>query len=194
MRKLINHWTIATLLASPLLIGCGGSGGGDSDLDAMADLLDEKAGVDADAAAAKAVAASQAEVDALQAKADALKNEAPSEISIHDMQRGAALEGGGYASTVLRGGIAAEQKLGLAQVTHALTLFNGLESRWPKDHAEFLEKVIEFNQIKLEPLQEPYEYIYDPELDPMKPLKRPSKEAIEAAQAAADAAKAALQE
>ena len=192
MRRKLTSWTIAIGLASPLLIGCGGSGGGSSELDAMADLLDEKAVVDAEQDAADAAAASQAEADALQAKADALRNEAPSEIDIHDMQRGAALEGGGYASTVLRGGIAAEQKLGLHVVTHALNLFNGAESRWPKDHAEFMEKVIEYNQIKLEPLKEPYEYIYDPEVDPTKPLKRPSQEAIDAAQAAADAAKAAL--
>lgn len=192
MRNPIGRWTLASLLVTPLLFGCGESDSGGSDLDAMADLLDDKVEADAETAAADAAAASQAEVDALQAKADALKNEAPSEISIHDMQRGAALEGGGYASTVLRGGIAAEQKLGLAQVTHALTLFNGLESRWPKDHAEFMEKVIEFNQIKLEPLKEPYEYLYDPEVDPTKPLKRPKLEAIEAAQKAADDARAAL--
>ncbi|QDT69571.1 hypothetical protein MalM25_25100 [Planctomycetes bacterium MalM25] len=194
MLKLIGRWTLASLLVTPLLVGCGGSDTGGSDLDAMADLLDDKVEADAETAAADAVAASQAEVDALQAKADALKNEAPSEISVHDMQRGSALEGGGAASTMIRGGIAAEQKYGMINVQKATQIFWGLESRWPKDHAEFMEKVIEFNQIKLEPLKEPYEYYYDAELNQQLPLKRPKPEAIEAAQAAADKAKAALQE
>ncbi|MEN0109853.1 MAG: hypothetical protein AAF805_03935 [Planctomycetota bacterium] len=186
--------SIAALLAT-LSLSLSGCGGGteqtSSDLDAMADLLDETVEVQEAKEEADANAAARAAAEKLVAAADALEAEGLTEISHTDMQRGRKLDGGGYLSTTLRGGIAAEQKLGLATVEHAKNLFYGLEGRFPKDHDEFMAKVVEFNQIKLEPLVEPYVYEYDPEST--KLMKRPSQEAIDAARAKADAALAALE-
>lgn len=190
----INRYFAVALLATPLLLGCGESSAPKTTGGSMDDLLDSQ--VEEEIATAQVNSAEDAAAKAaeLRAEADRLANEEPSEITIDDMQRGAALKGGGAMSTTLRGGIAAEQKLGLAQVTHALGLFYGLEGHWPEDHDEFMEKVVEYNELKLEPLKEPYEYYYDAELEQQKPLKRPSQEAIDAAKAAADAAEAALAE
>lgn len=192
MDRLINYWPIAVVLSLPFLIGCGDSSAKKPTGVSMDDLLDQQVEQDAAVAEVKASDAAAAEAAALRAEADRLANEEPSEITVHDMQRGSALEGGGALSITLRGGIAAEQKLGMAQVTQALGLFYGLEGHWPKSHEEFMTGVVEYNKLTLEPLKEPYEYYYDAELDQQKPLKRPSKEAIAAAEAAAAAAEAAL--
>lgn len=177
----------ALLIAAAL--GCGGGDAG-PDLDSMTGLLDEKVAEEKAAVVAEETATKQAEVDALVAEADRLENEAPTEVTFNDMQRGQKLKGGGMLSTTLRGGIAAEQKLGLATVEHATNIFYGLEGRFPNDHDEFMERVIEFNEIKLEPLLPPYEYWYDAETNTL--MKRPSQEAIDEARKAADDAKAAM--
>ena len=193
MNRPLNKSFAAPLTAVLLAVaGCGGGGGeSSSDLDEMASLLDETVEVQEAKEEADADAAARAEAEKLVAAADALEAEGLTEISHTDMQRGRKLDGGGYLSTTLRGGIAAEQKLGLATVEHATNLFYGLEGRFPKDHDEFMKKVVEFNQIKLEPLVEPYVYEYDPESNKLR--KRPSQEAIDAARAKADAALAALE-
>lgn len=168
------------------LTGCGGGDSGSgSSLDSMADLLDEKVDADAQTAKEDAAAEARSEADQLQAEADRLASGEATKVTTDDMKRGQSLKGGGYLSTVMRGGIVAEQKLGLAQVEHATNLFWGLEGRYPKDHEEFMEKVIKFNGIPLEPLEEPYEYRYNPEDHQL--YKVVKQEAIDAAQAEADA-------
>lgn len=49
------------------------------------------------------------------------------------------------------------------QIPHALELFKASEGRGPETHAEFMEKIIKFNQIKLPKLPEGQEYQYRPE-------------------------------
>lgn len=180
-----SHSLITLSLAT--LVGCGGGSdsGGGSSLDAMAEALEEQAGIDAQAEKDKDAAEARAEVDKLQAEADRLGNKTPTKVTVDDMKRGQRLKGGGYLSTVVRGGIRAEQKLSLAQVEHATNLFWGLEGRWPKDHEEFMEKVIKFNGIPLEPLEEPYEYRYNPEDHQL--YKVVKQEAIDTAEAEAAA-------
>ena len=56
--------------------------------------------------------------------------------------------------------IAQTAKLG---VTKALQLFNALEGRYPKDHQEFMEKVIKANGIQLPVLPGKRRYQYDVE-------------------------------
>lgn len=56
--------------------------------------------------------------------------------------------------------IAQSAKLG---VTHALRMFNALEGRYPKDHEEFMEKIIKANGIQLPVLPGKRRYMYDVE-------------------------------
>ncbi len=48
-------------------------------------------------------------------------------------------------------------------IHHALEIFRGLNDRYPKDHAEFMQKIIKENQIHLPVLPEKYQYAYDVE-------------------------------
>jgi hypothetical protein len=48
-------------------------------------------------------------------------------------------------------------------ITHALNLFNASEGRNPESHEEFMEKIVEFNNIKLPELPPGQKYVYDPE-------------------------------
>lgn len=62
-------------------------------------------------------------------------------------------------------------------VTHALDLFNAENDRYPKDHAEFMEKIIKANKIELPVLPEGYKYKYDVpnhKLEVVKPLDAPA--------------------
>lgn len=168
--------------------GCDGSGGGASGLDSMADKLNQQAVADAEAARQKAAADAQAAADAKRAQAAALADNAATTVAPEDMQRGSKLKSGGYLQTVLKGGIRAEQKLNLSTIQHALNLFHAEHGHYPKSHEEFMEKIIEFNGIVLEPLQEPYEYYYNAEDGQL--YKVVKQEAVDAANAEADAAQA----
>ncbi len=49
------------------------------------------------------------------------------------------------------------------QIPQALALFKASEGRGPESHAEFMDKIIKFNQIKLPKLPEGQEYQYRPD-------------------------------
>lgn len=176
------------------LAGCGGGepSSGSSELDRMAQMLEQKADQDAAAAAEQAVAASKAEAERLRAEAERLANEAPSPITDDDYVRGSHLKRQDLLQTPIRAGIRAEQDLKSYSVDHALNLFMASEGRYPKDHDEFMEKIVEFNNIELEKLKEPYEPWYDGESHTL--MKRVQPEAVEAAEAKAEAAEASLRE
>jgi len=48
-------------------------------------------------------------------------------------------------------------------ITHALSLFNATEGRYPTSYEEFMEKIIKANNIRLPVLPEGYIYKYDVE-------------------------------
>jgi hypothetical protein len=61
-----------------------------------------------------------------------------------------------------------------SHVAHALNLFNAEHGRYPKDHAEFMAKIIKANQIQLPVLPEGFQYMYDVQnhkLEIVKPLE-----------------------
>lgn len=123
-----------------------------------------------------------------QAERERLMNEAPSPVTIEDMKRGKKITGSGILRTPIKAGIKAEQRIGLMAVEHALNLYMASEGDYPKSHEEFMEKIVEANQIKLEPLNGPYEYWYNAEAHQL--YKRPvvQGEAERAAAAEAGAA------
>ena len=55
------------------------------------------------------------------------------------------------------------EKVSILAVEHAINLFNATEGRYPKDHAEFMEKIIRANDIKLPVLPYKGQYKYDEE-------------------------------
>ncbi len=189
--------TKITLIAcfALLPLGCGGGGDGTADesvseAEAMADALDEQT----------EVAEKQSEIEALTQAAKAARTEADrlassglTPVTPEDMVRGKKMKSGGMLQTTLKAGVVAEQKLNMIQWRQALDLYAAMNNLdYPKTHEEFMEKVIEANGITLEPLLEPYEYIYNPEESDLN--KRVKQEAIGAAEEAAQAAEAALAE
>ncbi len=48
-------------------------------------------------------------------------------------------------------------------IEHALNLFNAIHGRYPKDHQEFMEKIIKANRIQLPVLPGEWQYKYDVE-------------------------------
>ncbi|MGL4514283.1 MAG: hypothetical protein ACRCT8_14440 [Lacipirellulaceae bacterium] len=198
MRINVNAANWLTVLAVAACVGCGGAPAPTSDLEAAAAAMeqgatDAAAKAQADLAAQAAAleqqaidAKAKAEADALAAQKAAaakLASEGPTELTIDDFQRGDKIKGGDYLAVTVRGGIRAEQKIKLATVTHALALYNATEGRGPKSHEEFMEKVVKFNQIELEPLQEPYEYWFNAEEQLL--MKRVKPEVLSAAKAEA---------
>jgi hypothetical protein len=51
------------------------------------------------------------------------------------------------------------------QIPQAMQLFKATEDRGPKDHAEFMERIIKANQIHLPELPEGKQYRYDPKTE-----------------------------
>jgi hypothetical protein len=47
------------------------------------------------------------------------------------------------------------------EVPHALSLFKATEGQGPKSHEEFMEKIVQFNRIKLPQLPPGHKYVYD---------------------------------
>ena len=58
------------------------------------------------------------------------------------------------------------------QIPGALNLFNASEGRNPSSHEEFMEKIIEFNNIKLPELRPGEKYVYDPKMNELM-VERP---------------------
>ncbi|TWT86923.1 hypothetical protein Mal64_37530 [Pseudobythopirellula maris] len=158
-RTAIAMSVIALLSGAP---GCG-SGDGGSSLSEMERLADEQEARDIAAAKLAAEKKAEAEAAAEQRRKEEFANQDPSLVTTDDMKRGKDLKGGGYLTTVMRGRVVAEQRLNLDMVTHALNLYWASEGDYPKSHEEFMEKVIEFNQITLPELDGDYEYWYNPE-------------------------------
>lgn len=51
------------------------------------------------------------------------------------------------------------------RIPQAMQLFKAMENRGPKDHAEFMEKIIKASQIRLPELPEGKQYRYDPKTE-----------------------------
>ncbi|WP_146570339.1 hypothetical protein [Botrimarina hoheduenensis] len=153
----------------------------------MADLAkqaNQQAAAQAEAAARRAEAAAREAQEQKRRAAEKLATESPSAVTIDDMSRGDKIQGSGVLKTPIKAGIRAEQKLNLIQVEQALQLFWGFEGRYPNSHEEFMEKVVEFNELQLEPLEEPYEYWYNAESHELWKRVKPAVAEAAAAEAA----------
>ena len=56
-----------------------------------------------------------------------------------------------------------KQQVGELKIQHAVGIFNAIEGRYPKDHEEFMTKVIKANNIRLPQLGPGKQYQYDVE-------------------------------
>jgi hypothetical protein len=95
-------------------------------------------------------------------------------------KKGASLRGDG-ANQIIAGPAVAffnskEKIVFTIEVPHALNLFWGEHGNYPKSHEEFMEKIIDFNMIKLPLLPEGAKYVYDPETHTLM-VERPAKSA-----------------
>ena len=71
--------------------------------------------------------------------------------------------GTGYLGGVAAAHRSARERVEDLAMTSAIRLFWGTEGRYPESHEEFMEKVVKANQMRLPPIEEGYEYQYDPE-------------------------------
>jgi hypothetical protein len=60
------------------------------------------------------------------------------------------------------------------QIPKALQLFNATEGRNPMSHEEFMEKIVQANNIRLPELAEGHRYLYDPTTNELM-VERPKK-------------------
>jgi hypothetical protein len=60
------------------------------------------------------------------------------------------------------------------QIPKALQLFNATEGRNPMSHEEFMEKIVQANNIRLPELPEGHRYLYDPATNELM-VERPKK-------------------
>jgi len=56
-----------------------------------------------------------------------------------------------------------KQQVGELKIQHSVDIFNAIEGRYPKDHEEFMTKVIKANNIRLPQLGPGKQYQYDVE-------------------------------
>jgi hypothetical protein len=61
------------------------------------------------------------------------------------------------------------------QVPSALNLYKASEGQAPKSHDEFMEKIVQANQIKLPPLPQGHKYVYDPMTEQLM-VERPKQQ------------------
>ncbi len=79
--------------------------------------------------------------------------------------------GQGYVATPIGSLFAAREKIIFdIKIPHAMKLFKAQEDRPPKDHEEFMEKIIKANHIKLPELPDEHRYQYDPETEQLMVL------------------------
>ncbi len=82
--------------------------------------------------------------------------------------------GGGIITEPARVFFRVEERITFQQVEHAQNLFKAEHGQFPQSHEEFMEKVIEANQIALPGLPDGAEYWYDAESAELM-IKRPGR-------------------
>jgi hypothetical protein len=150
-------WGLVLLLAAAVSAGgCGSpsSGGG------QGKSLDELAGAaDAQAAARKqqeAAAARKAEEEKKAAEAQ------PVEPKKSVAGRAAVAPGGGYYKAIIGARRHILNQVDRLPWLQAVQHFQATEGRLPKDHNEFMKKIVEPLQINLGYIEEGQEFLYDP--------------------------------
>lgn len=144
-------------------IGCGspsgggssaGSSGGGASMDDMAGVVDQQNAARqqaADAAAAKAAADQKA--------AEAAAAAQPPERKVAGRE---SVEPGGYANAIIGARRHILNKVESLAWVQAVQHFQATEGRLPKDHAEFMSKIVVPLDINLGYLPEGQEFFYDP--------------------------------
>ena len=80
--------------------------------------------------------------------------------------------GQGYVATPIGSLFAAREKIIFdIEIPKAMQMFKAFEDRPPKDHEEFMEKIIKANHIKLPELPDEHRYQYDPETEQLMVLR-----------------------
>lgn len=86
----------------------------------------------------------------------------PAQVGVGKKGRG---YGGGIVTEPIRAKFRAEQRIVFDQVKHALDLYKATNGRAPKSHDEFMQEVIQANQIQLPDLPSGETYVYDPQAE-----------------------------
>lgn len=86
----------------------------------------------------------------------------PAQVGVGKKGRG---YGGGIVTEPIRAKFRAEQRIVFDQVKHALDLYKATNGRAPKTHDEFMQEIIQANQIQLPDLPSGETYVYDPQAE-----------------------------
>ena len=77
--------------------------------------------------------------------------------------RGDKIQSGGLYTTPAKAYFQVRERLTFLQVDQAIQFFRGAEGRLPQSHDEFMQKVIQANQIQLPELPAGSRYVWDPQ-------------------------------
>lgn len=153
--------SVGVLLMSVVAIGSPGCGSGSSSSGggSMADAVAQAEAQKTAAQQAEEQAAAKAAAD--QAAAAAQAAQAPAEPPRQEAGRGDIGEGG-YFVAMAGGRRHVLNKMDDLAWTQAVQHFQASEGRLPKDHAEFMSKIVEPLGIDLGYIEEDQEFLYDP--------------------------------
>lgn len=158
---------VGAILAALVTTGCDdAANSGASDMDSLAAQLDQNNKASADAAAAEKAAAEQAQAEAAKQAAD--EEAAKQAAAIEDTRHGTAAgsitvgQGGGYYSAIVGAHRHITTRVDDLAWTQAVQHYKATEGRMPKDHEEFMTKVIKPMGIPLPELEQGQEYLWDP--------------------------------
>ncbi|RIK69811.1 MAG: hypothetical protein DCC67_21040 [Planctomycetota bacterium] len=88
----------------------------------------------------------------------------PRKFTSHDPIKGRrSRRAGGYLGAVGGARFHAEYQTIINNIDHALQLYNAEHGEFPKSHEEFMQKIIQANNIVLPEIEPQHEYIYVPE-------------------------------
>jgi hypothetical protein len=110
---------------------------------------------------AEKVAEQQAATDAAEKQTTASAPQPPAEPARTAVGSRAPMEGGYFAAI----GSARRHVLNVVDAlawTQGVRNFKAEQGRKPKDHAEFMSRVVDYYELQLPPLEEGQEYLYDP--------------------------------
>lgn len=162
MAKHMNHPWLLLLALLMSANGCGSStsssaGGGGSSMDELAGQVDAQ-----NAARNQQEAAAAAKAAADQKAAEAQAAQTPVEPERTAAGRAQLQQGGGYYSAIVGARRHVLNRVDDLAWTQGVQHFQATEGRLPKDHAEFMSKIIVPLGINLGHIEEGQEFLYDP--------------------------------
>ena len=82
-------------------------------------------------------------------------------VGPEDARRGSTIAGGGIITEPIKQLFLTQHRIEFIKVEHAENLYKGEHGRMPKSHEEYMQEIIQANEIELPELQAGWDYYYD---------------------------------